>query len=296
MEQFNQDDHWLAERAGARPVEGIDDNLDALRSGIESYPAEPGSWEAACLKSVADLLDGLEKVRLDRDETARRLTALQSEVIELKEERDRVQQDLEDRNREGPAAVALQAERDELLRSLEEAVAERDAARVVAEERAAETQALREQVAALVDIRDRLADMEREREEWDAALEKVQEHQAELEETKEQLALAERERDALAENVHDVEARKERAVEAIQNELEELRRAREESLVEACDLRVQANRLENDLEEERKNRQRKVKKILAKIHGELDAAGAPRGEDLSFGERIRWLKQQIDGV
>jgi hypothetical protein len=61
-----------------------------------------------------------------------------------------------------------------------------------------------------------------------------------------------------------------------------------------CDLRVQLNRLENDRDEAVRDRRKKVKKILSKVHDALDEAGAPGGKDLSYGERIRWLKNQLE--
>ena len=114
-----------------------------------------------------------------------------------------------------------------------------------------------EREGELTGLREVLAQMESERAEWDAALQRVQESLEVIDDLREKLAMAERERDALAENARDSDALRTR-VETLSTELDELKRAREESLVEACDLRVQVNRLENDVEEERDHRRRKV--------------------------------------
>ena len=73
-----------------------------------------------------------------------------------------------------------------------------------------------------------------------------------------------------------------------------LERETEQNLVVICDFRVKVNRLEKKVEEKKEERRTKVRKILDKVHAELDAAGAPQGDEVSFGERIRWLKQRIE--
>ena len=47
------------------------------------------------------------------------------------------------------------------------------------------------------------------------------------------------------------------------------------------------------LEEAQKHERKRVRKILDKIHAALDDAGAPRGDDLSYSERIRRLKREL---
>ena len=63
-----------------------------------------------------------------------------------------------------------------------------------------------------------------------------------------------------------------------------------------CDYRVKVNRLEEKVEETKDERRNKVRKILDKVHDELDGAGVPRGKEVSFGERIRWLKERIEDL
>ena len=128
----------------------------------------------------------------------------------------------------------------------------------------------------------------------------MQSGQAELEETRAQLTVMQRERDDLATELKDYEAvdearkKAEERAETLGNERDVLNKRAEESLVEMCDLRVQLNRLENDRDDARRERRKRVKKILSRVHAALDEAGAPRGEDLSYGERIRWLKKQLE--
>ena len=95
---------------------------------------------------------------------------------------------------------------------------------------------------------------------------------------------------AAAKQRRDAEER----ADTLRKECEALHKRAEDNLVELCDLRVQLNRLENERDDAQDERRKKIKKILSKVHAALDEAGAPRGEDLSFGERIRWLKKQLE--
>ena len=295
-----QDDDWLTRRTGARRGEA-DMDIDGLREDIEAYPAQPGSWEAACLKSIASLLESLEQARAEQETLTGRLADTRVRLAETEAKRDDLEVRVTELDATDRATREIEQERDDILDSLGNAtveLAEAQEERRAAVERAAaqleeQRQQDEQQEAELTGLREKLARMEVEREEWDAALERVRSGQQDLDETRERLAKTERERDALAENVRDIAPLRQK-VELLREECVELEHAREESLVETCDLRVRVNRLEHDIEEERDQRRRKVKKILAKIHGELDEAGAPRGDDLSFGERVRWLRRQID--
>jgi len=293
-QQYSQGDDWLARRTGARRGDAEID-LDGLREDIEAYPAQPGSWEAACLKNIANLLESLEQARTEQATLSGRLADTRAKLTTTETERDEFETRVAEFNATDRATRDLEKERDDLLESLDNMTAELAEVR---EQRRAEIEEQRkreeDREGQLTGLREALAQVEVEREEWDAALARVRSSQQDLDETRESLAMAVRERDALAENARDTDAMR-RKIETLREECEEFERAREDSLVETCDLRVQVNRLEHDIEEERDQRRRKVKKILAKIHGELDEAGAPRGEDLSFGERVRWLRHQIDG-
>ena len=70
-----------------------------------------------------------------------------------------------------------------------------------------------------------------------------------------------------------------------------LEKEAETDLVLVCDLRARINRLEEERDDEAHKARSRMKRILTHIHEELDRIGAPKGEDLSFGERIRRLRE-----
>jgi hypothetical protein len=86
----------------------------------------------------------------------------------------------------------------------------------------------------------------------------------------------------------------ERELERTRKDVALARKEHEEQMVLVCDLRVKLNRLEKERDEASEHGKRKLRSTLEKIHDALDAAGAPRGEDLSYGDRIRWLAGQIE--
>jgi chromosome segregation ATPase len=142
--------------------------------------------------------------------------------------------------------------------------------------------------------------------------------------TRERLQTVQRERDVLAENEQqcaglkaeaaDLRTRLKRAegarkelqeerdratsiekeLERTRRELLQARREHEEQLLLACDLNVRLNRLEKERDESQDHGKRKLRAVLDKVHEALDAAGAPRGQDLSYGDRIRWLAAQLE--
>ena len=57
---------------------------------------------------------------------------------------------------------------------------------------------------------------------------------------------------------------------------------------------MKLNRLEKERDEASEHGKKKLRSALEKIHDALDAAGAPKGDDLSYGDRIRWLGAQLE--
>ncbi|MHC4956851.1 MAG: hypothetical protein ACYTGN_00650 [Planctomycetota bacterium] len=284
-------EEWLARRGG-------DDTsaVDKLRAQMEGLQAGQEGWTASFLSGIRDLLDAVETIGRERESDSERLA-------ELEAERDQLAAAAASWKEQSSRIVELERQRDE-LRVTEAAAEER--IRVLEkklrhlEEAAGDSENLRDRLlkaeAAGEQAQRELADLKSHESEWDAALERVQAGQAEIEELRAALEKARRERDALAENVSTerVDAKLAEKVERLKRECEHVKRAHEESLVEACDLRVQVNRLENDIDKERDERRRKVKRVLAKVHSALDDAGAPTEDDMSFGERIRLLGEKKD--
>ena len=274
---------WIGSRAGARPGEERGPEMERLRRDLDAYQSSAESWEAACLKSVADLLDSLDQARGEQDALSRRVADLHTDLETESEKRQRLKETLAELERKAERVSRLRAERDELLSSVESS---------------AETLAASQ--AELEELRPKVATAEADRAEWNVALEKVRSGQAELEETRGRLTAMRKERDDLAAELRDYEAvdearkKAEERAKTLRSQCDALNKRAEENLVEMCDLRVQLNRLENDRDDARRERRQKVKKILSKVHAALDEAGAPRGKDLSYGERIRWLKRQLE--
>ena len=278
-----QQTDWISRRSGARSEDQPTSGMEQIRRDLAAYQSTADSWEAACLKSVADLLDSLDKARGEQDALTTRLAELHADLEVETEERQLLKDTVAEFEGKVQDVVRIRAERDKLLSHVD------DGAETLAEAQT-ELEQLRAHVAAA----------EAGRDEWNAALQKVQSSQAELDETHRKLATAEGERDeAIAEQdeltarLEDYESVKRRA-ETLRTETKALNRRAEETLLEMCDLRVQLNRLENDRDEAVRDRRKKVKKILSKVHDALDEAGAPGGKDLSYGERIRWLKNQLE--
>ena len=79
-----QQTDWIADRAGARaetpssPDPSLD--LQRLRQDLQAHRASAGSWESACLKSIADLLEALESARNEQGELNQRLADLHTQL------------------------------------------------------------------------------------------------------------------------------------------------------------------------------------------------------------------------
>lgn len=246
--------------------------IDRLREELKADRPDLADWEASCLESVADLLEQLESARRRWDAMAGELAEREEEIAALREER--VQAEASARAAERVAA---------------------DLART-----RAELETLRRERAALAAADTELhvvrAELSRERERGEAARAEAEEElaraRASIEELGARVELLTGERDVLAE-AGRAHGAKDAALALARQRLGELEQQVGQHLVEVCDLRARIVRLEAERDEAARGAARKTKRILEKVHDELDDAGAPRGEEASFGERIRYLKQRI---
>jgi len=266
--------------------------FEQIRRDLGETPTDVVHWEAACLKDMASLLESLERARSEWQSLSRQLAEAKSAAAE--ERRTREELDL--------AREQLLAARRELdtLREKEGRLAFAEAAAAAALERVDEIERLigdaRAQAEAaeteFVRTRERLATVQRER---DVLAENEQQCaglKAETAELRTRLKRAEGARKELEEE-RDRAASIERELDRTRRDLAHARKEGEEQMVLACDLRVQLNRLEKDRDDAAEHGKRKLRAVLEKIHGTLDEAGAPRGDDLSFGDRIRWLAAKL---
>lgn len=262
METQRRDDRragpaWVIRRSDESQAE-VAAQVERLKQELESHRENAVDWEASVLDNVANLLDTMGRARVDWESLRAELTSVRANLETAQEARDEL--------------VELTGERDRLR----EANAE-------LEERVAGL--LRELEAA----RERTADLERERAEAAEALARRTALEADLDETRMRLEAALRERDVLLEERAALESSRADLAEA-RERVAALERESEQSLVHICELRGRINRIEEERDEAVKAGKRKFRKVLAKIHEELDGIGAPKGADLSFGERIRRLK------
>ncbi len=250
--------------------------IDRLREELKADRPDLADWEASCLESVADLLEQLESARRRWDAMAAELAEREEEIAALREERTQAE------------ASARAAER-----------VAADLART-----RAELETLRRERAALAAADTELqvvrAELSRERERGEAARaearaeaeEELARARASIEELGARVELVTGQRDVLAE-AGRAHGAKESALALARQRLGELEKQVGQHLVEVCDLRARIVRVEAERDEAQRNAARKSKRILEKVHDELDDAGAPRGDEASFGERIRYLKQRI---
>jgi len=257
------DSSWQVQESGAflEPDKDERADLDPPDSGVD--------WEGSLLQKVTDLLDSLEEMRA-------RWGILNRRLLETEEDLRRAER----------AGAGREAELERVSNEIENLRAERDALASASAELAATSDALQE-------ARRSLESVERERDELREAKELADSVQTELQEKSHQLSAVTRERDTLAEAVRGIEETRGR-IENLERECSKAKKAAEESLLETCDLRVKVNRLEGELDDANRTARKKSKKILSKIHESLDDAGAPTGDEMSFGERIRRLKQRIE--
>jgi len=258
---------------------------ERIRRGLE-VPSNVRDWEASCLKHVADLLDTLEQARGEWGSLSAQLTKARAKLEELREDRTRLRDEREKLKREREALRTecenLRADRDtlaalqgehEVLRTERDRLSEE----IETLRRAADEGGAREQELA------------GERDELLTRAERLEEEKRRAEKERDELARAS-EQAASAERVaeHEGEAR----YEVLRREHESLQKKVEEQTVLACDFRARVNRLEEQRDDAERNGRRKVKKILKRIHAALDELGAPAGEDVSFGERLRRFRRE----
>jgi chromosome segregation ATPase len=266
--------------------------FDQIRRDLDDSPTNLVQWEAACLKDMASLLESLERARSEWQS----LSAQLAEAKSLAAEERRVREELE-RVREQLAAVRREADtlRDEAGR-----VVFAEAAAAAALERVAELERRLGDARAhadaaegeLVRTTERFATVQRERDVLAENEQTCAELKAEAAELRTRLKRAEGARKELDEE-RDRAASIERELERTRKELAVSRKEAEGQMVLACDLGVQLNRLEKERDEAADRGKQKLRTTLEKVHAALDSAGAPRGDDLSFSDRIRWLATKL---
>jgi len=307
----------------AYPANLVDWEADCLRhvanllDSLDHARAEWGSLSNQLTTTKERLDDVLrEKERLAR--AAERLEAAETEVEDTRAEVARLRARLGDAERERDQLSSVRTELDRASAELQDARAELETLRARVKEAAQGNAALEAAAEELETVRGELDRVRRERDtlaenhrEVDVVRSEVLELRARLREAeerterpggdaeaadlREELERVKLERDRLAAGGEewaasqtDLAAANERIAD-LERKSAELQASSEHSIVEACELRVLVNRMEN----ERDDALRKRRKVLDKVHRELDAAGAPKGENVSFGERIRWLQQRI---
>jgi len=294
---------------------------ERLRQELRDAPRELVDWEASCLKNIADLLDSLDRARVRWETLGEELKETQDRLDRAQEERDllaeshsdaqkareelrSVRRELEEIRRErDDVAANLVAAREHLEQHLEAGKSaaasrhdEHETARQENEHLRAELVELRRKEEDAADTernlrhtmgqRDQeLADVKGRLIEADLALEDEREKMVEVRQQAEDAT-------ARAEQLADSAERVEEAERVAQKSADKLRRVEtehEDNLVLLFDLRTRAERLEEKLDDADDKTRKKVRRIIAKVHAELDAAGAPADADTSYGERIRQL-------
>ncbi|MEM8886108.1 MAG: hypothetical protein AAGD14_18735, partial [Planctomycetota bacterium] len=216
-------------------------------------------------EEVRGLRDELEDIRRERDGVASDLAATREQLeTHLAEQQDGVttlQQQLEDLRAENEALEQRLVERGEEVADWERRHNE------LAESEANFRRLMERLDEELADVKGRLV-------EADLAVEDAREKLTEVE--------------AKAAGAADVESLQDE-LERTRNKLATVEKDHEQNMVQLFDLRTRATRLEEKVDEAQKHERQRVRRILDKIHGALDDVGAPRGDDLSFSERIRKL-------
>ncbi len=251
---------------------------------------------------IKQMRDELEDVRRERDRTAEELVITKEQVeshlaeqavgvASVKQELAGLKEELTgltDRNR------SLAASRDSLTLQLgtlkEEAVSTSEQLGILGEENEALEERLVERKGETEEWKRRHEALENSEQQMRRLMEKRDE---ELADTKGRLIEADLKLEEEREKRHAAErtAGSAEDLKRLQLKMNKLNKEHEQNLVMLFDQRTKATRLEEKLEESEDHERARVKKIISKIHKELDAAGAPAGNDASFGERIRSLKK-----
>ena len=274
------------DRARAR-WESLGDDLLQAQTRLERVTeerdllAESHTDAQKAREELRDARQELEAIRRERDDVAASLVAAREQIeahvaaqengtAEAEEERDQLRRELQQQRDENGALAAkletAESEKAEMERQkVEHGETEQELRRTL-ERREAELMEAKgrlvESDLAVEDAKEQREALEREVEELRAGNAPNSEIEQELARTKEQLG-------------------------KVQRKLAEVAQEHESNLVQLFDLRTRATRLEEKLDDAEKHTRKKVRRIIEKIHTELDAIGAPRGDDLSYGERIR---------
>ena len=267
--------------------------FEQIRDGRDDNPGNLVNWEAACLKDVASLLESLERARAEWQSLSAQLGDAKAALVQerrAREELDRVHEQLVAVRREADG-LREQAGRTAFAEAAAAAALERVAE---LERRVGDARARAETAEAdLVRTRERLATVQRER---DVLAENEQDCaglKTETAELRTRLKRAEGARKELQEE-RDRAASIERELDRTRKDLSLAKKDGEEQMVLACELRVQLNRLEKERDDALDHGKRKLRAALEKMHDALDTTGAPRGDDLSYGDRIRWLAARLE--
>lgn len=262
---------WAIRRAteGSANAEDLRARMERLRREVATQRPGAADWEASVLDNLASLLESMDHARVGWESMAAELSDAHEHLRAADHERTRLEEAEARLERVQEELTIARQERDDL-----------DEANRRLRETAAEAEDLRRELDA---ARAGLEAHRRERE--------AQEPMArEIAALRERLETARRERDLLAEerNAH-TPLRSELL--AARERIAALEKEAEQDLVLVCDLRARVNRLEEERDDTARKAREKVKRILAHIHEELDRIGAPKGEEMSFGERIRRLRE-----
>jgi chromosome segregation ATPase len=267
--------------------------FEQIRRDLDDSPGNLVKWEAACLKDVASLLESLERARTEWQSLSSQLGEAKAALAQER----RVHEDL-DRAREQLTTTRRDADG---LREQAGRTAFAEAAAAAALERVSELERRVFDARAhtetaetdLVRTRERLVTVQRERDVLAENQQGTAELKAEAAELRTRLKRAEGARKELEEE-RDRAASIERELDRTRKDLVQAKKEGEEQMVLACDLRVKLNRLEKERDDAADHGKRKLRGVLEKVHEALDATGAPRGDDLSYGDRIRWLSTQLE--
>ncbi len=280
--------------------------FEPVRDGPDDTPGNVVNWEASCLKDVANLLESLDRARAEWKSLSTQLgeakTALAQER-RVREQLDRAHEQLVAARREGDG-LREQAGRTAFAEAAAAAALERVAelegrvfdARAQTETAEADVVQMRERLTTVQRERDVLAENEQdcaglkaETAELRTRLKRAEGARKELEEERDRAASIQRELDRTRERLAAAEQAHATRLQALERDLAQARKENEAQMILVCDLRVKLNRLEKERDDAKEHGKKKLRATLEKIHEALDATGAPRGDELSYGDRIRWL-------
>ncbi len=273
--------------------------MEKIRKGLEAHREEVAHWEASSKKRVAELLDGLGELWEGWETVSAKLSELQSRLKTAQREGERLG---DARTR---SASELSAEREALAHARTELVETQRRLEAVARERDTLARAQETLTKTSADLAEARRELEQAERRNLADQEQARREMEQLRAECDRLERARRELEAAPsatvsdDEVVELKAELQKTQARLKSRKEQcasLERETEQNLVVICDFRVKVNRLEKKVEEKKEERRTKLRKILDKVHAELDAAGVPRGDEVSFGERIRWLKQRIEDL